>query len=1071
MRSKFKWIFTLLLAFSLQISFAQQKTVSGVVQGGGLPMPSVTVQVKGTQRAVQTDLDGKYSIQVSAGESLVFSFIGFKTQTVVVGPSNALNVTLEDDSALLEEVVVVGYGTTTKEAYVGTATKVEAKNIEAKSFSNVTQALKGEVAGVNVITTSGQPGSDATIRIRGFGSINGNRDPLYVLDGVPYNGDLSAINSNDIESMTILKDATATSVYGSRGANGVVLISTKSGKLNTASTIRVDFKTSINTRLLPQYDVISSPEEYIGLSWEAMYNRGVATNQPDPVAFANANLFGGQGINPGYNMWNINNVSELIDPVTRQVRPGVARKYSPENWADFAYQNSYRQEGNVQFSGGSDKTTYAASFGFLDDEGYIVNSNYRRYSTRLALTHKPKDWLKMSSNIGYTGSRYTNNGQSEDSGSVFWFADNIPSIYPLFMRDASGNKIADPYFGGYQYDYGLVYPRGFGGLTNSIADATYNSQRTYQHDFNGSFTADLKLYDGLSFETSYGVQYQDGDINNRENPYYGSSSSPEVFGSLYKTRTRLINQNFLQLLRYRKAFGDHNVEAFVAHESTDWNYTAFTAGKNTAILQDTYDLDQYTRAVGKPSSYTQIRTLESYFGQLSYNYNEKYFITGTARRDGSSRFKEDKWGTFGSVGASWIVTKEKFLDDVKYVNFLKLKASYGVVGDQGSRLMNGYQMWSIGATDAYSFLVSDEQANPAVTWETSKIFQVGFESTFFNNILDVNVDYYVKNTDNLLFSQLLAPSTGFANWFVNDGQLRNSGVEFDVQARLIQPKAEGGLALSLGVNGEFLKNEITKMPIDPATGQEQILNGSYAKGHSIYDYYMREWAGVDPSNGTAMWNMYYNDVNGNGMLDVGDEAITNMQTYLADNPGANIQSTTTNVYADATQKFVGKSSIPKVRGAFRLNAEYKGFDLTTQWTYSIGGYVYDNTYAGLMDNDQVGSNNWHADIRSRWQQPGDITNVPRLSSNADQNVGSVSTRFLTKADYLGLNNIRIGYTIPKRHMERLHIQNLNLYVSGDNLLFFSRRDGLNPSTSESGNSNTYRYSPLSTFTMGVRLDF
>ncbi len=308
MRSKFKWIFTLLLAFSMQFSFAQEKTVAGVVTENGMPLPGVSVVVKGTTNGTQTDFDGKYSIKTRAGQVLEFSYIGLKSQSITVGASNSVNVAMTPDAAVdLGEVVIIGYGKTTKEAYVGTAAKVEVKNIQSTSVSNITQALSGEVAGVNVIQTSGQPGTAATIRIRGFGSVNGNRDPLYVVDGVPFDGGttasntsnlsaLNTINPSDIENLTILKDATATAVYGARGANGVVVITTRSGKSNRSS-IEVDFKTGVNVSLLPRYETIKSPEEYIGISWTAMRNRGVLTGDSNPESFANANLFGGAGIN------------------------------------------------------------------------------------------------------------------------------------------------------------------------------------------------------------------------------------------------------------------------------------------------------------------------------------------------------------------------------------------------------------------------------------------------------------------------------------------------------------------------------------------------------------------------------------------------------------------------------------------------------------------------------------------------------------------------------------------------------------------------------------------------------
>ncbi|MBF04349.1 MAG: SusC/RagA family TonB-linked outer membrane protein [Flavobacterium sp.] len=1075
MRSKFKWIFTLLVAFTMQFSFAQEKTVTGIVSDALGPLAGANVVVKGTSKGTTTDFNGSFTIKANQGDMLVVSYVGMNDSSVLVTSENAYSILLTQNNVDLKEVVVVGYGTTTKEAFVGTATRVKSENVEAKAVSNISQALKGEVAGVNVITTSGQPGTSAQIRIRGFGSVNGNRDPLYVVDGVPYTGNVNAINPSDIESLTILKDATATAIYGSRGANGVVVISTKKGQ-SESSSLEVEFKSGINVSLLPRYETIKSPEEYISLSWNAVYNQGVATGAADPVAYANANLFGGQGISPGYNMWNVASAADLIDPATGEVRPGVTRKYNPENWEDYGFQNSYRQEGNVRFSGGNDKTRYFSSFGFLDDEGYIINSDFKRYSTRLNLSHQPKEWMKASANIGYSGSRTNNNGQSADSGSIFWFVDNIPSIYPLFSRDPNGNFVPDPYFGGNQYDYGdgTSGSRGFGGLTNAIADAHYDRSRTDRNEFNGSFNFDFKLYKDLTLETRYGVQYYDQEFNNRNNPFYGSSA--QQFGSLFKSQTRYVTQDFLQLLRYNKQLENHSFELFVAHESNDFKFTNFSASKQKAVLYDTFDLDQYIINSGQPSSYTDTASLESYFSQFNYNFDKKYYFTASVRRDGSSRFKNEKWGTFGSVGASWILSREAFLENSKAINFLKLKGSYGIIGDQeGSGLWPGYDTFDVGnLNDDYSVSIRDN-GNPDLTWETSKIFQVGLETTLYN-FLDINVDYYIKNTDNLIFQRRTAPSTGIAIITVNDGQLRNSGLEFDVLAHLIKPKNPGDFTLDFGINGEVLTNKITEMPIDPATGAPKILDTSnapygWSNGSSIYDFYMPEWAGVDPANGTALWYMYFNDANNDGIFNTGDTKIQSLTEYTNTNPDAAIGKTTTNVYADATNKYVGKSVIPDVRGAFRISAKYKNFDLSTQFTYSLGGYAYDFTYAGLMGNGQIGSNNWHEDIRGRWQQPGDITDIPRISNAADANVNARSTRFLTKADYLGINNVRLGYTLPSKYADVLQLSKLNIYVTGDNLMFLSHRKGFNPSTSQNGSSNTYRYSPLSNFTLGVKLEF
>ncbi|RAK20130.1 TonB-linked SusC/RagA family outer membrane protein [Flavobacterium aquaticum] len=1076
MRSKFKWIFTLLVAFTMQFSFAQEKTVTGVVSDELGPIAGANVVVEGTTRGTTTDFDGNYTIKAKQGEVLVISYTGKKTTKITVAAASAYNVSLKDDVVVGQEVVVVGYGTTTKEAFVGTATSVKTANVEAKAVSNVSQALKGEVAGVNVITTSGQPGTFATIRIRGFGSVNGNRDPLYVVDGVPMSEDnMNSVNPSDIESLTVLKDAAATAVYGSRGANGVIVIATKTGK-KERSSISVDLRTSVNMALLPRYSVIESPEEYIGLSWEALYNRGVATAQPDPVAFANNTLFSGGGISPGYNMWNVADGGDLIDPVTRTVRPGVTRKYSPEDWEDYGFQTSYRQEANVRFSGSNDKTNYFSSFGYLNDEGYIINSDYKRYTARLNVNHKPAEWLRAGANIGYSGSKTNNNGQSADSGSIFWFVDNIPSIYPLFARDVDGNMIPDPYFGGYQYDYGdgTSGARAFGGLTNAIADAHYDRSVTNRHELTGNFSFDVNFTKNLTLETRYGAQFYDNEYNNRNNPFYGSAA--QQYGSLFKQQSRLLRQNFLQLLRYRNSFGNHNVELFGAHESNSFKQNIFSASKFGAVLIDTYDLNQYINVSSPPESWTNTSNLESYFGQFNYNYAGKYYFTASARRDGSSRFKNDKWGNFGSIGASWIVSKESFMEKASFINNLKLKASYGLMGDQeGVGFYSGYDTFSIGnLNNEYSISIRDN-GNPSLTWEKSKIFQVGIETKFFN-FLSLNVDFYEKNTYDLFFERRVAPSTGIAIITVNDGELTNRGVEFDLNAELIKGKNKGDFTLDFGINGELLTNKLTKMPIDPATGEERLIDVSnapygWANGKSVYDFYMREWAGVDPATGVGMWYMNYDDINANGIYDAGDVIIRSLTDYLGTNSDAIVGQTTTTAYADATQRFVGKSAIPKVRGAFRLNASYKNFDLSTQFTYSIGGYAYDGAYAGLMGNGSLGQNNWHTDIRGRWQEPGDITNIPRLSAAADANVNAQSTRFLTKADYLGMNNVRLGYTMPSTFTDRLNISNFNIYVTGDNLFFFSKRDGFNPSTSENGSSNTYRYSPLSTFSLGVKLEF
>lgn len=1067
MKTKFNGILTLLLALVMQISFAQEKTVSGIVSDNSGGLPGVSIIVKGTTKGTDTDFDGKYSIRTKVGDVLVFSYVGFENVERTVGFSNIINVLMKEGN-VLEEVVVVGYSTTTKQSYTGTAKVVNSENIIAKSFSNISQSLAGEVAGVNVINTSGQPGTTSAIRIRGFGSVNGNRAPLYVVDGVPFSGSINSINPGDIQTTTVLKDATATAIYGARGANGVILITTKKGKAGTSS-IDVSLRTGINYDGLPRYDVLESPEEYIETSWEAMANRGSRLGF-DPIAYANANLFGGRGIDPSYNMWNVNNVDELIDPNTGRVRSGVTRRYDPENWEDFGFQSSTRNEINLNMSGGSEDTKYFSSFGYLNDVGYIIGSDYKRYTTRLNLTHKPTEWLTASANIGYAYSKTTSNGQSADSGSIFWFVDNIPSIFPLFLRDSEGNLVEDTIYGGFVYDYGVG--RGFGALTNSIADARYDKNQNNRHELNGSISFNFEIMDGLTFENTYGVQYSMTQADNINNPFYGSAA--QQGGSIFKRFSESISQNFLNLLRYKKDFGNSNMEVLLAHETNQWDFDTSTASKQQLVnvFGGDESLNNYVITSAPSSGYTDEVNIESYFAQVNYSINDKYYFTGSVRRDGSSRFTNDKWGTFGSVGASWILSKEDFMSSYDFINFLKLKVSYGLVGDQAGVGFYNYQNnYDIGNLNDEISLIVRAIGNPDLTWETSKMFQIGTEFTLFDNIFDGSIDYYIKNTDDLIFQRRDAPSTGDAILTVNDGNLRNSGLEFDLTSKIVNKE---NFQLSFSINGELLSNELTKMPIDPSTGSEKVLDiaGNYGRavGRSIFDFYMREWVGVDPANGDPLWNLYYHDANNNGVVDSG-EGIQSLYEYQQLNPNNAISSTTTNSYSAATQKFIGKSAIPDVRGAFRLSGRVHNFDFSTQFTYSLGGYSYDGAYAGLMDNDQVGNNNWHTDIRNRWQQPGDITDVPQLISNLNPQVNSASSRFITSSNYLALNNIRVGYTIPSKYLGKSGLSNINIWMSGDNLFLLSKRDGFNPSTSETGASSVYRYSPLSTVTLGVNLKF
>ncbi len=1094
MKLSYTWILAPILVLSMGYSFGQEKSITGTVTDqSGIALPGVSVIIVGTSTGTQTDFDGNYAISAAVGQVLQYSYIGQRTLRRTVGAANVIDIQLEEDTEALEEVVVVGYGTTTKKAYAGTAATIVTENLEAKNFSNVTQALTGEVAGVTVVNTSGQPGTVGTVRIRGYGSPRGNRAPLYVIDGIPFAGnfDLNSVNPADIESTTILKDATATAIYGSRGANGVILITTKSGRGEDAY-IEVDVKTGINDQIIPRYEVVTSPEDYIGYVWEGLFNRGVVTGESDPIAFANDNLLGNNGIGDGYNLWNVSSAADLIDPATGTVRSGVERLFTPEKYVDEAFSDGTRTEANLRAGGSNENSQYFASVGYLEDQGYAINSDFKRYTTRLNLNSKIKPWLKVGANISYVHSQSTNNGQIVGSENLFEFADKMAPIYPVFARfPNTANLIPDPIFGGAQYDYGsptgdlngFTRARPNANLLNPIGSALYDFDGRETNAINGNLSAEVELTDYLKFELKYGGQYSFERRDNASNNVYGTGANPN--GTL-NVRDRIrFSETFLQLLRYNKKFGIHTLEVLVAHETFERGFSQSQQFKENVVVPGLYVLNNYLISTSPASGYDNNSGIESYFGQFNYNFDGKYFLTGSLRTDGSSRFVNEQWGTFGSIGAAWVVSEENFMAD-SFFSYLKLKASYGVTGDQdGVDTAVGFTAFNANLVGGGLALSEINPGNPDLTWETSKMLQGGLEMSI-GTFLDVNLDYYRKNTDNLFFNQRVGPSAGFSSILVNDGEVLNEGFEFDVNAQVINSE---DFRLNFSINGEVLNNEFITMPLDPSTGMPKIIdenssldgNYAYAVGRSIFDFYMREWAGVDPSDGAPTWFQYFDDQNNNGVLDDdegdfsvlpnGDESTTSsLYEYQLAAPDANIQRRVTKSFDEGTQVYLGKSFIPDVRGAFRIGGGWKNFDFSTQFTYSLGGYAYDGQYGELM-SDRFGAagNNFHKDIANRWQQPGDITNVPILSDNAVVNGTSVSSRFIISSDFLALNNARLGYTFTNKMLDRSGIDGLNFWVSGDNLFINTARDGFNPAVREVGSSGRRIYAPPTTVTLGVRV--
>ena len=1075
---------------------AQVTKVTGTVisEEDGLPVVGASILVKGTTVGTVTDMDGKFTLSnvPSSAKTLLVSFIGMASQEVPIKQN--LSIILKSDTEVLDEVMVVAYGGATKRSFTGSATEIKGDQIALKSPTELSKALAGEVAGVQVMSTSGQPGTNASIRIRGLGSAYSSRSPLYVVDGIPFEADLSGIDPSDIASTTILKDATATALYGSRAANGVVLITTKKGE-SGKTRVDAEVKYGANMRLIPQYDVIDSQERYTELTWESLRNYGMyraGFNNEEAAKWASTNLFQSKyGIAPIYNMWNAEG-ADLIDPNTGRFNGGISRKYTPEKWEDYLFRTGQKLDATVKISGGNDKLTHYTSFGYLKDEGYYISSDYERFNIRNNMSGDVTSWLKATTALSYAYMETNKPGQADDNmNNGFQFINGMPSLFPVFAHDADGNVVQDEKIGGNKYDYGMNagYSRPFASGINPAGALLLDKNEIISHQFNGNASLEARFLNHFKFAANFGLQYLGSAENELKNPYYGDS---EGKGSIYKAQTNFVNFTANQILSWSQSFGKHNLDAFVAHESTN-SKTAVSYGSKSKIVRPGNVEWSNGVIMDYLESYTYGYAIESYFGQVRYDFDNKYFLHGTLRMDGSSRFaKGNKWGTFGSVGAAWAITNESFMQDISWLKNLKYKISWGVLGNQDfitTPVAAGYypyeDLYTINnLNDEYSFSFKFK-GNPDLTWERSSTINTGIE---FNiaDIFEGEVEYFHKTTSDMLFMKQVAPSLGYASYPVNDGELVNKGVEFSLTTHILNKK---DLKLDFRLNGGYYNNKMTKMPIDETTGKEKPIEISryygWANGHSLYDFYMREYAGVNPETGMAMYNQYYNV-----KADGSKELITDMETYKATKGINKLETEQTSDWSQATKKFVDKSGIPALQGGFGFDLYVKGFSLNTTFAYGLGGYGYDYNYAAIMHNGTSGSYNWHKDIENRWQKAGDITDVPRLSNDygggADNTnyANSSSTRFLTSRSFLNLTNLRIGYEFPKSLVSKMHLGGLNVFVSGDNLLYISARKGYismassgnsdnvnNDNGNDSGESGRSQYAPLSTIMGGIKVQF
>ncbi len=1037
MKTKFNGILTLLLALLVQISFAQDKTVSGTVSDETGPLPGVNVIVKGTSNGTQTDFDGKFSLKATTGDVLVFSYVGMTTIEKTVGSSNTINVTMAG-SNLLEEVVVVAYGSQTKKSIVGAVTVVDSDIIDKQQVTSVTSALQGSVPGVNIISSGGQPGDNATIRIRGIGSINASQDPLIVVDGAAFNGNLNTISPDQIESLNVLKDASSTALYGSRGANGVILITTKKGRLGTPTKISLKSSVGISDQAVDYHDLISA-DEYATYTWEALKNASQyvdGNNATDAAAYATANLVQEFG---GYNPWGIAN------PVDTNGNLVSSTKKWETDWAEHLFNDAaIRQEHALAISGGSESTTYYVGANYLNQEGSIETSEFERISTRVNLDTKVNEWLNVGFNTSYSTSTQNypeQSGSAYQSATAWIFA--VPSIYPLNRRDANGDLVLDN-FGDTIYDYGNTLLQATNGSRPALSGenavgALYRYDVQYKRDnFTANGYAKVDLTEDLYFKTNLSYEKYLYDSFGYAHNEYGYASN--VNGRVSQDRNITSTINWINQLNYTKSFDDHNISIDAIHESYKLKIDALGA-QGTGFLPNVQVLNGSTTPESV-SGYLSEERLESVLGRIAYNYQDKYYLEGTFRTDGSSRFDESvRWGNFFSVGGSWVVSDEEFLANNDVISFLKLKASYGELGNnRGIGYFPYKQLFNTGwnQLDNTGVLLGGV-ADPFLKWEKTASTNAGFDIRFLQDRFSLGVDYYSKESVDLIYDKPLAPSTGNSSITTNVGSIKNYGWEFMISSRNIQKQ---NFEWTTNLNFSFDKNEITELT------QESFISGTkrWEVGKSLYEFYIREYAGVNPDNGKAMW---YQDV-------------------LDANGDATGEQVTTEVYADASRNYTDKSSLPDVIGGLTNYVRVGDFDLNILFNFSFGSYIYDSTYAGLMSGfEDVRSAS--PDIADRWQNPGDITDIPRLEA-ASNDYNSTSDRFLFENNYVRLKALNFGYNLPQNVINNIGLSKLRVFFQGDNLLTFASHEGIDPEQSISGTTDNRSFNQR-TVSLGLNLEF
>lgn len=1095
-----KKLFLLLTAvlITAACAMAQSKVVSGTVVSAAddEPLAGATVMPIGGGQGTSTDLDGNFSLTVpDKVHELNVSYVGFNTRKVAVS-SGKMTIKLESSENSLDEVMVVAYGTAKKSAFTGSATVISNDAIEKTQVTNVLDALSGKVAGLQLSNASGAPGaSSPTIRIRGFSSMNAGNSPLVIVDGTPYSNDINTINTNDIESMTVLKDAASNALYGARGANGVILITTKRAKLGEAK-VTVDAKWGMNMRATQDYDYIKDPAQYYEMYYRSLYN--YATTAPEKITnpstgqeenigglgygaeqayiWANNNLTADNAYGLGYNVYTMPAGQYLIGTngklnpaatIGRLVNhKGASYFVTPDNWLDETYKHSLRQEYNVSVTQGNDRSNFFASVGYLKNDGIIVaKSDFQRFTARLNADVQAKPWLKVGARGSYShivmNAMDSEEGNSASTGNIFAAATDIAPIYPLYIRDGAGNIMVDKY-GNTRFDYGsgdnAGLKRPIFGDSNAVDAMILDTNKIEGNNFNGAAFVEVRFLKDFKFTSNNNVNLQEMRQTQVTNPYYGQYATQN--GVVAKYHTRSVDYTYQQLLTWNHRFGKHNVDALLGHEWFKTTYYYLYGSKSSMFDRGNEEL---AGAIikGNANSYTTEYNNEGWIFRGQYDYDSKYFFSGSFRRDASSRFHPShRWGNFWSIGGAWIISKESFLQDVTWLDMLKVKASYG---EQGNDNIGNFRY-----TNTYNIVNSNNMpgATPAsmgnedITWEKNGNFNAGVEFSMFNGRFTGNFEAFYRKTSDMLMFFPLPSSFGYTGYYDNIGDMKNTGVEIELGGTPIKTR---NFKWDVNFNMTWYKNRISKLPedrkgqkgyifkddfkLDPALGYSSG-NYFYGEGESMYSFYTYKYAGVNKENGKALY--YKNVYNDNGDV-IGTE--------------------TTDDYTKASRYIVGTALAP-VYGGFSTSFAYRDFDLSLAFNYQIGGKVYDSGYAQLMGTpyDSSKGGNIHSDMLNAWSPENPDSDIPR-NMFGQQYSNATSDRFITDASYLSLENINFGYTLPTKLVRKAYLSKVRVYLACDNIWVWSKRQGLDPRQSFTGGNNNTYYAPIRTISGGLTVEF